>query len=234
MEGFLGEFIGTTILLLLGNGVVANTLLKDTKGHGVGWMFINWGWGIAVFVAVFISAPYSGAHLNPAVTIGLAMAGKFAWSKVGYYILAQFLGAMFGALLVYFHYLDHYKVTKDFDAKLGTFFSGPAIRNLPMNFVNEMIGTFVLVYGVLYMVSGEGLGAINALPVGLLVFGIGMSLGGNSGYAINPARDIGPRLVHFILPLAGGKRNSDWTYAWVPMFGPLAGAAFAALLYGLL
>jgi glycerol uptake facilitator protein len=238
MSFFIAEIIGSAILILLGNGVVANAILKDTKAKdtkaNTGWMMITWGWGIAVFVAVFVVAPYSGAHLNPAVTLGLAMTGKFAWSKVGLYILAQLLGAMLGSLLVYLHYYDHYKVTKDYDVKLGTFCTAPAIRNYPMNFIQELIGTFVLVFGVLYIVSGDGLGSVNALPVALLVFGIGMSLGGNSGYAINPTRDFGPRLIHTILPIAGGKRNSDWTYSWVPVLGPFAGGALAAVLYNFL
>jgi glycerol uptake facilitator protein len=238
MSFFIAEIIGTGILILLGNGVVANAILKDTKAKdtkaNTGWMMINWGWGIAVFVAVFVVAPFSGAHLNPAVTLGLAMTGKFAWSKVGLYILAQLIGAMLGALLVYLHYYDHYKVTKDYDAKLATFCTAPAIRNYPMNFIQELIGTFILVFGVLYIVSGDGLGSVNALPVALLVFGIGMSLGGNSGYGINPTRDFGPRLVHALLPIAGGKRNSDWTYSWVPVLGPFAGGALAAVLYNFL
>jgi len=238
MSVFIAEVIGSAILLLLGNGVVANAILKNTKANDVkantGWMMINWGWGIAVFVAVFVVAPYSGAHLNPAVTLGLAMTGKFAWSKVGMYILAQLIGAMLGSFLVYLHYYDHYKVTKDYDAKLATFCTAPAIRNYPMNLVQEIIGTFILVFGVLYIVGGEGLGSVNALPVALLVFGIGMSLGGNTGYAINPTRDFGPRLVHALLPIAGGKRNSDWSYSWVPILGPFVGAALAAVLFNLL
>ena len=238
MSAFIGEIIGTCILLLLGNGVVANALLKDTKAKdnnaNTGWMMINWAWGIAVFVGVYVSAPYSGAHLNPAVTLGLAITGKFAWAKVGTYMGAQMIGAMLGSLIVYIHYYDHYKVTKDYDAKLGTFCTAPAIRNYPLNFLSELIGTFVLVFGVLFIVEGEGLGSVQALPVALLVFGIGMSLGGNTGYGINPTRDLGPRLLHTILPVAGGKRNGDWSYAWVPVFGPFAGGALAALVYNVL
>ena len=234
MTPFVAELVGTAILLVLGNGVVANVLLKDTKGHNSGWQSINWGWGIAVFVAVFVSAEYSGAHLNPAVTIGLALAGKFAWSKVGIYIAAQFAGAMIGAIIVYLHYIDHYAITEDKDAKLGTFCTAPAIRHNVNNVIAECIGTFILVFGVLYMVSGDGLGAVNALPVALLVFGIGISMGGNTGYAINPARDLGPRIVHMILPIRGGKRDSDWSYSWIPVIGPILGGVLAAFLYNVL
>ena len=200
MEPLLGEFIGTTLLILLGNGVVANALLKESKGEGSGWIVITFGWAIAVFVAVFVVAPYSGAHINPAVTIGRAVAGKFAWSSVGMYIAAQMAGGVFGSVLVWLHYRDHYAATDDEGAILATFSTGPAIRNTVSNLISEVIGTFVLVFAVLYIsgpVFGDeagSLGSLDALPVALVVLGIGLSLGGSTGYAINPARDLGPRL----------------------------------------
>jgi len=232
MNPFLGEMIGTAILILLGDGVVANVVLRGTKGQGAGWIVITWGWGMAVFVAVFIVAAFSGAHINPAVTIGLALAGKFAWSGVPLYILAQFLGAMIGAALVWAMYYDHFRETEDKDLKLAVFCTGPAIRNPVSNMVSEIVGTFVLVFAVLFLaVSAFGLGALDALPVGLLVLGIGLSLGGTTGYAINPARDLGPRIVHALVPMPGGKRDSDWSYAWIPVAGPIVGAVLAALAY---
>ena len=231
MTSFIAEIIGSFMLILLGNGVVANVLLKDTKGHGIGFLAINWGWGIAVFVAVFITGQFSGAHLNPAVTIGLATAGKFAWSGVPAYLLAQMIGTMLGALAVFIHYKQHYDITEDHDAKLGTFCTAPQIRGSVANFIAEAIGTFVLVFGALHIVSGDGLGALDALPVGLLVFAIGVSLGGNTGYAINPARDLGPRIIHEMVSFRSGKRDSDWGYAWIPVLGPIAGALIAGGLY---
>ena len=231
MNSFLAEIIGTGILILLGNGVVANAILKNTKGENTGWIVITWGWGIAVFVAVFIAGSFSGAHINPAVTVGLAVAGKFSWSLVPSYLLAQMIGAMLGALLVYFHYKQHYDITEDHDVKLGTFCTIPQIRGPFSNFLAETIGTFVLVFGVLYLVSGDGLGSLDALPVGLLVLGIGLSLGGNTGYAINPARDLGPRIIHALVPFKSGKRDSDWSYSWIPVLGPIAGGLLAGALY---
>ncbi len=245
---YIAEFVGTAILILLGNGVVANVSLEKTKGYASGWIVIAFGWGMGVFVAVFCVAEISGAHINPAVTIGLAAAGEFPWSDVAGYLTAQMLGAVLGATLVYLAYRDHYRVTANADAKLGTFATSPNIRNLPMNFCTELIGTFVLVFAVLMAVNPSieigsvagstavmppvkiGLGAIGALPVGLLVLAIGLSLGGPTGYAINPARDLGPRLAHALLPIPG-KRDSDWLYAWVPIAGPLAGGLLAALAF---
>jgi len=249
MHQYLAEFTGTAILVLLGDGVVANVLLEKTKGHGSGWIVIAFGWGMAVFVAVFCVMDISGAHINPAVTIGLAAAGRFAWSQVVGYLTAQMLGAILGAALVYVFYRDHYRATSDAEAKLATFCTAPNIRNLPINLVSEIVGTFVLVFAVLMAVEpsielGElasggvdglsqaklGLGAVGALPVGLLVFAIGLSLGGTTGYAINPARDLGPRIAHALLPVPG-KRDSDWSYAWVPVLGPIVGGLLASLAY---
>ncbi len=242
MTPFVAEFIGTALLLLLGNGVVANVVLKDTKGHGSGWIVITLGWGMSVFVAVFCVAAVSGAHINPAVTIGLALAGSFEWAMVGPYIAAQMLGAAVGTSLVWLQYKDHFDVTEDADAKLAVFCTAPAIRNTASNLVSETIGTFVLVFGVLYLVAPDiagadggagGLGSLDALPVGLLVLVIGLALGGTTGYAINPARDLGPRIMHQLLPVSG-KRDSDWGYAWIPVVGPILGGALAAGLYSLL
>lgn len=234
MSPFLGEFIGTAILLLLGDAVVANVVLKDTKGTGAGWVAINFGWGTAVFIAVFIVAEYSGAHINPAVTLGLALAGSFEWASVPLYLTAQFLGGALGAFLVWLHYRDHFDATDDPDAKLAVFCTAPAIRNNFSNLLSEIIATFVLVFAVLYMVKPDiGLGALDALPVGAVVLAIGLTLGGTTGYAINPARDLSPRIIHALVPISG-KRDSDWNYAWIPVLGPiigglLAGGAFALI-----
>lgn len=243
MNAYLAEFIGTAILLLMGNGVVANVVLRNTKGSGGGWILIAAGWGFGVYTAVLCAGQFSGAHLNPAVTIGLATAGEFDWGHAPGYIAAQMAGAMLGAALVFFFYLPHYRVTNDPDAKLATFCTAPNIRTLPGNFFCEAIATFVLVYAALLMTDATfswsgmaeeatvkvGLGSIGAVRVGLIVFAIGLSLGGTTGYAINPARDLGPRLVHAILPVPG-KRDSDWGYAAVPVLGPIVGALLAALL----
>ncbi len=234
MTPFIAEIIGTAFLLLLGDGVVANVVLKGTKGENSGWIVISFGWGMAVFVAVFIVAAYSGAHINPAVTLGLAIAGKFGWGQVPLYLLAQFIGAAIGAFLVWLHYRDHFAATPDGDAKLAVFCTGPAIRNTFSNFISEVIGTFVLVFAVLYIAAPDvGLGALDALPVGLLVLVIGLCLGGTTGYAINPARDLSPRLMHFLLPIPN-KRDSDWGYAWIPVLGPFVGGVLAGLLFLLL
>lgn len=251
MSPFLGEFIGTAILILLGNGVVANVVLNQTKGNNSGWIVITIGWGMAVFTAVYVVGQFSGAHINPAVTIGLATAGLFEWAHVGTYIGAQLLGAAFGALLVWLAYKDHFAATEDGPAKLAVHCTGPAIRNTPSNFMTETIGTLMLVFGVFYLASpgfttadgqflevitlngqeiGFGLGSLSALPVGLLVLGIGLSLGGPTGYAINPARDLGPRIMHAILPIPN-KGSSDWGYAWIPVIAPIAGAVIAALVF---
>jgi len=228
---FVAELIGTAILILLGQGVVANAVLRQTKGEGAGWITITWGWGMAVFVAVFVVGRFSGAHLNPAVTLGLAIAGKFEWAGVPGYVVAQMIGAMTGAAVAWFLYRPHFAATTDPAAKLAVFSTGPAIRSTAENLATEVVATFVLVFGVLFLAAPEvGLGALDALPVGLLVFAIGMSLGGTTGYAINPARDLGPRIAHALLPIPG-KRDSDWGYAWIPVLGPLAGGAIAALAY---
>ncbi len=241
MTAFHAEIIGTFLLILLGCGVVANVVLDKTKGNDGGWLLINFAWGLAVYVGVVVAGPYSGAHLNPAVTLGLAMTGKFAWSSVGGYIVAQIIGAALGALGVWLMYRDHFVATENLDAKLGTFATGAEIRNPVPNFLSELLGTLVLMLGVFYITNGTftsadskevlvGLGSVGALPIALFVTVIGMGLGGTTGYAINPTRDLIPRLMHQILPL-GKKRDSDWGYAWIPLFGPLAGAALAAGLY---
>ena len=234
MSPFIAEIFGTALIILLGDGVVANVVLEKTKGGQSGWIVITLGWAMAVFTAVFCTAKFSGAHLNPAVTIALAATGKFAWAQAPSYIAAQILGAMLGALLVWLCYKQHFDSTADANNKLGVFCTIPDIRSAVHNMVTEIIGTAVLILGVLYMAApGVGLGALDALPVSLLVLGIGLSLGGPTGYAINPARDLGPRIMHFILPIPG-KRNSDWGYAWIPIAGPVLGALLAAGLYRLL
>jgi len=254
MSPYIAEIIGTAILILLGNGVVANVLLTESKGKDSGWIVITWGWGIAVFVAVFVVGQFSGAHINPAVTVGLAGAGLFDWAQVPFYILSQLLGAAIGALLVWLAYKEHFAKTEDSNSKLAVHSTIPAIRNYSNNVMTEAIGTIVLVFGVFYLVEpgfissngevlktitlngqeiGFGLGSLSALPVGLLVLGIGLSLGGPTGYAINPARDLGPRIMHQILPIPG-KQSSDWAYSWVPVVGPILGALLAAGLYLLL
>jgi len=231
MTPFLGEIIGTALLILLGDGVVANVVLKGTKGNNSGWIVITFGWAMAVFVGVFVSASASGAHLNPAVTVALATAGKFDWQQVPVYVLAQMLGACLGAFLVWAHYKPHFDVTESRDGKLAVFCTAPAIRAAGLNLVSEIIGTAVLVYAVLHITSPSGgLGSLDALPVALVVLVIGLSLGGTTGYAINPARDLGPRLVHALLPLPD-KGQSDWNYAWIPVLGPIIGGLVAALIY---
>lgn len=231
------EFLGTYVMILLGCGVVACTTLKGSKGNGGGWIVITLAWGLAVMCGVFIAGPYTGAHLNPAVTLSLAMAGKFSWSMVIPYIISQFIGAFLGGATVYAFYKDHFDATAEQDAKLGVFATIPAIRNLKRNFLSEVIGTFVLILVILFLsesgnTSEVGLGSIGALPVALLVVVIGMSLGGTTGYAINPVRDLGPRLVHHLLPIKG-KGSSQWKYAWVPIAGPIVGALFAVLVFWL-
>ena len=241
IDPYIAEFIGTFILLLLGQGVVANVNLKKTIGHGqTQWVLITTAWGFSVFVAVFITAQFSGGHLNPAVTIGLALAEKFSWAHVPGYLIAQLLGAMFGSWICYITYIDHHRATTDEAAVRSTFCTGPAIRNFKNNFFSELIGTFVLVFGVLFIaipniqiggveITNFGLGALEALPVGILVWVIGLSLGGTTGYAINPARDFGPRLVYQLIPRKN--KDVDWSYAWIPIFGPFAGGAIAGVLY---
>lgn len=232
--------MGTLLLLLIGNSVVANVLLKDTKGNGSGWIVITTGWGLGVFLGVVVAGPYSGAHLNPAVTIGLATAGLFKWELVPGYILAQLLGAITGALLCWVIYRDHFDRTEDQTAKLAVFATLPAISNTLNNLLSELIATFVLVFVVFYITGGEiqaphthtpiGLGSVGAIPVALLVWVIGLALGGTTGYAINPARDLGPRIFHALAPIKA-KGHSHWRYAWIPVLGPLLGGLLAALLY---
>ena len=242
MNAVTAEFIGTAILVILGDGVVANVLLARTKGNNSGWIVITAGWALAVFVGVFCSQKFSGAHINPAVTLAMAAAGKFAWAKVPAYILAQMLGAFAGACIVFLFYREHFKVTDDAGAKLACFCTAPNIRNLPQAFFCEVVGTFLLVLPVFLIEEASitlpgstgpatpiGLGALGALPVALIVFAIGLSLGGTTGYAINPARDLGPRLAHALLPIPG-KKGSDWAYAWVPVAGPVVGGLLAALI----
>jgi glycerol uptake facilitator protein len=238
MTPFMAEFTGTGILVLLGNGVVANVVLTDTKGQNSGWIVIATGWAMAVYVGVWIAYPYSGSHLNPAVTLAMAVAGKLAWSSVLSYITAQLLGAMTGAFLVWLVYRDHFNRTTDPALQLAAFSTAPAIRNNISNLTSEFIGTFVLIYTVLYFVGAEitdtktkiGLGSLGVLPVAFLIWSIGLSLGGTTGYAINPARDFGPRVMHFLLPMKN-KKGSDWGYSWIPIVGPILGGLLAAWVY---
>lgn len=237
MSEFSAELLGTMMVILLGNGVVANVVLQGTKGNNAGWMVITTGWALAVFVGVVIATPYSGAHLNPAVTIGLAVAGKFAWNKVLTFIAAQLLGSIIGSFLVWLVYRDHFNMTKDQNTQLAVFCTAPAIHNRLFNLLSEIVGTFVLVFVIFYFTSAEitsqkapiGLGSLGAIPVTFLVWAIGLSLGGTTGYAINPARDFGPRISHFLLPIKG-KGSSNWAYGWIPIIGPFVGAVIAALL----
>ena len=240
MSPFLAELIGTMILIVLGDGVVANVLLNKSKGQNSGWIVITTGWALGVAVAVYCVVSVSGAHLNPAVTLGLAAIGKFPASLVPTYIVAQVTGAAIGGALVWLAYFPHWKETADSGAKLAVFCTGPAIRMTPMNLVTEIIGTFVLVLGVLAILSPSNLAPHSGFDkgfgpflVGVLVWSIGLSLGGPTGYAINPARDFGPRLAHFLLPIAG-KGDSNWSYAWVPIVGPILGGILGAWFYKLL
>jgi glycerol uptake facilitator protein len=249
MPAYVAEFLGTALLILLGNGVVANVVLSRTKGHGGGWIVITAGWGFAVYVAVLCSTQFSGAHLNPAVTLGLALAGEFGWPQVPGYVAAQLLGAFAGACLVWTCYKDHYDTTDDPDAKLGTFCTAPAVRSPLRNALCEAVGTAVLVAAAILAADPSfelpgveedtpskvevGLGSLGALPVALVVFSIGLSLGGPTGYAINPARDFAPRIAHALLPIPG-KRDSDWSYAPIPALAPLLGAAAVGIAARLL
>ena len=237
MTPFIAEIIGTAILILLGGGVVANVVLNKTIGNNSGWIVITTGWALAVYVAVVIAGPYSGAHINPAVSISLAVAGKFPWADVPMYLLAQMLGAMLGATMVWLFYKVHFDVTEDGGAKKAVFCTAPAIKHTVSNFFSEALGTFVLIFAILYFTNASitetgsiiGLGSLGALPVAFLVWSIGLSLGGTTGYAINPARDLGPRIMHALLPIKN-KASSDWEYAWIPVLGPITGACLAALL----
>jgi glycerol uptake facilitator protein len=241
---YLAEVVGTMLLITLGDGVVANVLLNKSKGQGSGWIVIATGWGLAVAMAVYAVGRISGAHLNPAVTVGLASIGAFEWTHVPGYVLAQMMGAFAGAVVVWLAYLPHWRQTTDADAKLAVFCTGPAIRQPSANLVTEAIGTAVLMFGVLAIAANAGAmtnpaqvdlslvfqHGLQPLLVGALVLGIGLSLGGPTGYAINPARDLGPRLAHSVLPIPR-KRNSDWDYAWIPVVGPLVGGVLGAWLF---
>lgn len=240
MSPFIAEFLGTFLLIFLGNSVVANAILKGTKGSGSGWMVITTGWALAVYVAVLVASPVSGAHINPAVTVSLALGGLFDWTLVPSYILAQVLGSMLGALLVYLFHKPHFEITHDAATVSATFCTSPAISNPLSNLFSEVAGTFVLLIAVFYIAgpefvsaSGEtaviGLGSLGALPVALVVWSIGLSLGGTTGYAINPARDLGPRLVLTFLPLKN--KNSNWSYGWIPVVGPILGGSLAAVVF---
>ncbi len=237
---FLAELVGTMLLVLLGDGVVANVVLHQTKGHNSGWIVITAGWGFAVAVAVYCVGTFSGAHLNPAVTLGLAALGKLEAAKIAPYLAGQFLGAFLGAALVWLAYLPHWPLTEDKGAKLAVFCTGPAVRDLPKNLLTEIIGTAALVLGVLAIGTKANLkpefgwdSGFGPALVGVLVWAIGLSLGGPTGYAINPARDLGPRIAHALLPIAG-KGGSDWGYAWVPVIGPVIGGVAGAMIYKLL
>ncbi|RDW16547.1 aquaporin [Oceanobacillus arenosus] len=230
MSEFLGELIGTMILIIFGGGVVGGVVLKKTKAEGAGWIVITIGWGLAVAMGVYAVGSFTGAHLNPAVTLGFASVGELPWAKVPAYISGQIIGAFIGAVIVYLNYLPHWKATKDQEAKLAVFSTGPAIRSPLSNLISEMIGTFILVAGIMFIGANEFTEGLNPLIVGALIVAIGMSLGGTTGYAINPARDFGPRIAHAILPIPG-KGSSDWGYAWIPIVGPILGGVYGAVFY---
>jgi glycerol uptake facilitator protein len=245
MNPVVAEFLGTLVLIVFGNGAVANVVLARTKGNNAGWLVISAGWSVAVFIGALCSVKASGAHLNPAVTIGLLLAGKFAAGKVLGYVVAQMLGAMVGAVVIYYFYREHFRATKSADDKLACFCTAPNIRATWQSFFCEVVGTMMLVLPILLIEPATlenvseasvtnppefGLGSLGLVPVALIVFGIGLSLGGTTGYAINPARDLGPRIAHHFLPIEG-KRDSDWEYAWIPVAGPIVGAVLAALVY---
>jgi glycerol uptake facilitator protein len=240
MQAYIAEFIGTMILIILGDGVVAGVLLRNSKAENSGWIVITFGWAMAVAIAIYCVYQFSGGLINPAATIGLAVAGQLEWSVVPGYIIAQFLGAFVGAVIVWLAYLAHWGETEDQGLKLGVFCTAPAIYNTPANVITEIIGTFVLVFGVLGIVANAGAAGgeaatiigsgLNPLLVGLLVLGIGLSLGGPTGYAINPARDLGPRIAHAVLPIAG-KGGNDWGYSWIPVVGPIIGGILGGVTW---
>ncbi|KAA9037637.1 aquaporin family protein [Ginsengibacter hankyongi] len=231
MSIFLSEFLGTAILIAFGNGVVANVVLNKTKGQNSGWIVIAFGWAIAVFAGVFVSAKYSGAHLNPAVTLALVYLKKISWNVVPQYLAGQLLGAMTGSVIVWLSYLQHYKATENAEGILATFATSPAVKSSGHNFLTEFLATFIFVLSILFIVApSNSLGSLDALPVALLVLGIGLSFGGPTGYAINPVRDLGPRIVHQLLPITH-KGGSEWKYALVPILGPLAGGLLAAIVF---
>jgi len=234
MSTLVAELLGTMILVILGDGAVANVLLNRSKGQNSGWIVITTGWGLGVAIAVYTVGWISGGHINPAVTVGLAVIGSFPWAQVPAYIIAQMIGAFLGAIIVYLAYLPHWSETEDKGLKLAVFSTGPAIRNYALNLVTEIVGTAMLVLGVLAILDAHNaVGALGPLLVGFLVWGIGLSLGGPTGYAINPARDLGPRIAHALLPIPG-KGGSDWAYSWVPVIGPIIGGVIGALVYGFL
>lgn len=246
MNAYLAEFIGTAILVLMGNGVVANVCLNKTKGNSSGWIVITTAWAFAVYVGVVIAGPYSGAHFNPAVTIGLAVRGAFDWSMVAGYIAAQMTGGVLGALLVYLSYKDHFAATEDEGAKRACFCTEPAIRNYGSNFISEMIATFVLLFVIFYITGADitmpgatettpiGLGSVGAIPVAILIWALGLSLGGTTGYALNPARDLAPRFTLGVLLGGVLKTPADWGYSWVPVLGPITGGVLAAIVYNVI
>ena len=240
MQAYIAEFIGTMILIILGDGVVAGVLLRKSKAENSGWIVITFGWGMAVAIAVYCVGQFSGAHINPAVTISLAVTGQFPWADVVPYIIAQFLGAFVGAVIVWLAYLPHWPETEDAGLKLGVFCTAPAIYNTPANVITEIVGTFMLLFGILGITANAGVmggdltslfsSGFAPLLVGLLVLGIGLSLGGPTGYAINPARDLGPRIAHAVLPIAG-KGGNDWGYAWIPVVAPIIGGILGAATF---
>lgn len=230
MSEYLGEFIGTGILIVMGNGVVAGALLKKSKAENSGWLVITVAWGLAVSLAIFAVGRISGAHINPAVSIGLATVGEFPWAKVPGYIVAQMAGALVGSVIVWLHYLPHWVLTEDKELKLASFSTIPAVRNPWHNLMSEIIGTFILVAAILFIGANKFTEGLNPLVVGLLITAIGLSLGGTTGFAINPARDLGPRIAHFLLPIKG-KGGSDWSYSWIPVAGPIIGGMLGALAY---
>ena len=240
MQAYIAEFIGTMILIILGDGVVAGVLLRNSKAENSGWIVITFGWGMAVAIAVYCVGQFSGAHINPAVTISLAVTGQFPWADVFPYIIAQFLGAFVGAVIVWLAYLPHWPETEDAGLKLGVFCTAPAIYNTPANVITEIVGTFMLLFGILGITANAGVmggdltslfaSGFAPLLVGLLVLGIGLSLGGPTGYAINPARDLGPRIAHAVLPIAG-KGGNDWGYAWIPVVAPIIGGILGAATF---
>lgn len=233
MSPYVAEFVGTMLLIILGDGVVASTLLKQSKGEQGGWIVIVLTWGMSVALAIYAVGEYSGAHINPAVTIALAVNGSFSWQLVPGYCLAQLLGAFTGSVVVWIHYLPHWRLTESKDLKLAVFCTAPAIRSTASNFISEFIGTLILIFGLLFIGANQFADGLNPLIVGALISTIGFSLGGTTGFAINPARDLGPRLAHFMLPIAG-KGHSDWSYSWIPVLGPISGGIAGALLYQLL
>lgn len=230
LQNFMAELIGTAILVLLGDGVVANVVLKKSKGFNSGWMVIASGWAFAVAIPVYMFGSVSGAHFNPAVTIALAVTGAFPWNQVPMYILAQLIGAFIGATLVLLSYYNHFEATEDKSTKLGVFCTAPEIKNTKWNFVTEFIGTFLLIFGIIGITAHPFVDGVQPLAIGILIWAIGLCLGGPTGYAINPIRDFGPRLAHFILPVPG-KGISNWGYAWIPVVAPILGAIVGALVY---